>query len=221
MVDFAASFFNHVLDAGRVDAAVGDELFQCQPCDLAANRIKRRNRNGLGRVVDDEVDARDGFQSADVAAFAADDAAFHLVVGQRHNGDSRLGCVVSRTALDGRGNDLARFLIGFVFELRFDLFDLHGRLVADVFFHALEDVSLGLVLRQAGNALEHFHLAALECVDFFLLFVDGRDLSGQILFFLFVKIDLLIERFFLLLQAALLLGDFGAALLDLSFVFAA
>ena len=36
-------------------------------------------------IVDDEVHARGGFQRADVAALAADDAALHFIAGQRHH----------------------------------------------------------------------------------------------------------------------------------------
>ena len=129
--------------------------------------------------------------------------------------------MVCRAALDGGGDDLAGRLIGLLLHLRLDLLDLHRGLVAHVVFHVLEDVGLGLVLRQAGDLFQNLHLAALERVDLFLLLVDGRDLLGQLVLFLLVKIDLLVKGFFLLLQTALLLGDFRAALLDLLFVFAA
>ena len=93
--------------------------------------------------------------------------------------------------------------------------------MADIVLNALEDVGLGLVLRQAGDLFQNLHLAALEGVNLLLLLVDGRDLLGQLVLFFLVKIDLLVKGFFLLLQTALLLGDFRAALLDLLFVFAA
>ena len=129
--------------------------------------------------------------------------------------------MVCRAALDGGGDDLAGRLIGLLLHLRFDLLDLHRGLVADIVFDALEDVGLGLVLRQAGDLFQNLHLAALERIDLFLLLVDGRDLLGQLVLFLLVKIDLLVKGFFLLLQTALLLGDFRAALLDLLLIFAA
>ena len=93
--------------------------------------------------------------------------------------------------------------------------------MAHVVFDALEDIGLGFVLRQAGDLFQNLHLAALERINLFLLLVDGRDLLGQLVLFLLVKIDLLVKGFFLLLQTALLLGDFRAALLDLLLIFAA
>src|SRR5258705_514060 len=64
-----------LLDAGRVDAAVGDQLLEGEPADLAPDRLEAGQQDGLRRVVDDQVDARDGLVGADVAAFATDDAA--------------------------------------------------------------------------------------------------------------------------------------------------
>ena len=129
--------------------------------------------------------------------------------------------MVCRAALDGGRDDLAGGLVGLLLHLRLDLLDLHRGLVTHVVFNALEDVGLGFFLRQAGDLFQNLHLAALERIDLFLLLVDGRDLLGQIVLFLLVKIDLLVKGFFLLLQTALLLGDFRAALLDLLLIFAA
>ena len=40
VVDLAAGLFDHVFDAGGMDAAVGDELFERQARDLAAHGIE-------------------------------------------------------------------------------------------------------------------------------------------------------------------------------------
>ena len=79
-------------------------------------------------------------ECADVAALAADDAALHLVVRQRHDGDGRLRGMIGRAALDGGGDDLAGERVGLVLVLLLDLLDLHGALVADVVLHALEQI---------------------------------------------------------------------------------
>jgi hypothetical protein len=67
---------------------------------------------------------------ADVAALAADYAALHLVVGERDDGDGDLAGMVGGAALDGGGDDLARFLIRLVLVLLLDLLDGHGHFVA-------------------------------------------------------------------------------------------
>ena len=69
----------HLLDARRVDAPVRDEVLHRDAADLATNRIEARDSHAFGRVVDDEVRARDLLERADVATFATDDAALEVV----------------------------------------------------------------------------------------------------------------------------------------------
>jgi hypothetical protein len=78
-VDFGASLCHDLFDPAGMDPAVADELGDRQPGDLATDRIEPAEDDGLGRVVDDQVDAGGLFEGADVAPLAADDAAFHLV----------------------------------------------------------------------------------------------------------------------------------------------
>ena len=69
----------HLLDAVRVDPPVQHQLLQREPAHLAAHRIEARQQHRLRRVIDDQIDAGDGLEGADVATLAADDAALHLV----------------------------------------------------------------------------------------------------------------------------------------------
>ena len=182
-----------------MDAPIGDELFKRQTRDLAADGVKGRHGDRLGRVVDDEIDTRDGLERADVAPLTPDDAALHLIVGQRHDGNSGLGGVIGCAALDGGGEDLAGALIGFLLELRFDLLDLHGSFVPDLGFYVLEKLRFRLFLRQSRDLFQHFELTALDGGDFLLLLLHGGNAAGEFLFFLFVCVEFFIERFFLLL----------------------
>src|SRR5918992_1302373 len=54
-----------LLDAGRVDPAVGDQLLQGEPADLAPDRVEAGQQDGLGGVVDDQVDPGDRLEGAD------------------------------------------------------------------------------------------------------------------------------------------------------------
>ena len=74
----AAALLHRLLDAGGVDAAVGDKALQRHAGHLAAGLVEAGQGDGLGGVVDDEVHAGGGFQGADVAALPADDAALHV-----------------------------------------------------------------------------------------------------------------------------------------------
>ena len=93
--------------------------------------------------------------------------------------------------------------------------------MADVGLHVVEQVLLGLVLRQAGDLLQHFQLAALDLGDLFLLGSDLLHPLGQLVLFLFVGVQLFVQGLLLLLKAALLALEVGAAVLDLPFVFCA
>ena len=68
-----------VLDARRVDPSVLDQLGQGDPGDLTPYAVEGGENDRLRRVVDDEVDAGEMLEGADVATFSADDATLHVV----------------------------------------------------------------------------------------------------------------------------------------------
>ncbi len=90
VLDVALGLVDGLFDPGRVDAAVLHEGAEGDPGDFAADRVEGADGHGIGRVVDDEVDASGRFDGADVAAFAADDPALHVVAGDLDDGDRRL-----------------------------------------------------------------------------------------------------------------------------------
>ena len=198
-VDLALGELDHLLDAGRVDPPIEDELLQGQPRDLAADGVEAGDGDRLRRVVDDEIDARERFNGADVAALAADDASLHLVIGQGNHADGDLGDVIGGAALDGGRHDLAGILVRFVLGAGLDLLDLEGSLVGDLGLDLLDQVFLGLVSRKAGDALEHLGLAALDDLDLFVLLIQSGVLLGKGFFLLFDRVGLAVDVFFLLL----------------------
>ena len=100
-----------LLDAGGVDAAVGDEFFERHAGDLAADHVEGADDDNAGGVVDDDVDAGGFFEGADVSAFAADDAAFHFVVGDADGAGGGFGGMHGGVALDGGEQDFAGFFL--------------------------------------------------------------------------------------------------------------
>ena len=111
-VDLGARLGDDLLDPARVDPAVGDQLGDREPGDLAADRVEARQDDRLGRVVDDQVDAGGLLERPDVAALAADDPALHLVRRQVDDRDGVLGRVVRGDPLDGGHDDVARLVLG-------------------------------------------------------------------------------------------------------------
>ena len=66
--DLASDLLDDLLDPCRVYATVGDEPLEGNAGDLAANRIETGDDDRLGRIVDDDVDAREGLEGTDIAA---------------------------------------------------------------------------------------------------------------------------------------------------------
>ena len=93
--------------------------------------------------------------------------------------------------------------------------------MGDLSLHLVDEVLFGLLGGEAGDALQHFGLAALDKLDLLGFLVNGGVLLGQGLFFLFHGLDLTVEVFLLLLQAVFLPLKVGPAFLDFLFVLAA
>ena len=74
--------------------------------DLAADPVERREHHRLRGVVDDEVDAGQVLERADVAPLAADDSALHVVARELDDRDRRLGCVARGYALERVGDEV-------------------------------------------------------------------------------------------------------------------
>ncbi len=100
------------------------------------------------------------FQRPDVAPFAADDAALHLVVGQADHGDGALGDVVGGAALDGQGDDLAGPALRLLLRLRLRLLDHDRHLVFHFALDPLQEKVLGFVgVIPASRSSSAFSLA--------------------------------------------------------------
>ena len=142
-----------------MDAAVLDQLQQRQLGDLAADPVERREHDGLRRVVDDEVDAGQVLEGADVAALAADDAALHVVRRQLDERGRRLRGVTRRDALERVGDEVPRASLRLGLRLLLQLANAAGEVVADELLGPLEQVALRLARRHPRDPLEVLQLA--------------------------------------------------------------
>ena len=84
-IHFFLRLVHHFFDARRMNAAINDELFKSNARHFATDWLEAGKHDGFRRIVDDEIDASEIFQGANVAAFATNDATCHLVVWQRNN----------------------------------------------------------------------------------------------------------------------------------------
>ena len=119
-VHLGPSLGNDFFDSAGMNAAVTHELHQGHASDLAAHGIEPGQDNGLGCVIDDQIDTGRLLQGPDVPTFATDDPPLHLVVRQMDNGDRVLGCVVRRDTLHRRDDDVARLFVGLLARAALD-----------------------------------------------------------------------------------------------------
>ena len=214
-VHLPLGLLHHLLDTGGVDAPVQNELFQRQPGDLPAHRVEAGHGDGLRGVVDDQVHPGHGLQCADIAALPADDAPLHLVVGQGHHGHGGLRHMVGGAALDGQGDLLPGVGLRLLLEAGLDLLELQGLLVGHVVPQLVDEVALGLLHRQAGDALQQLQLAVLQLVQLLLFRLQLGDAGVDVLFLALQVFQLAVQVLLLGVQAVLLALDLIAAVLDL------
>ena len=163
-----------LLDARRVDAAVLEELLERQPRELAPDAVEGRQHDRVRRVVDDEVDAGQVLQRADVASLAADDAALHVVRRQLHDGHRRLRGVAGGQPLHRDGQDRAHAPLRLALRVL-----LHGpqdlrRVVARGLLDVAQERLLGLRGAHAGGALQGAGLLLAQALEL-------GPLAGQLL----------------------------------------
>ena len=115
---------------------------------------KPESTTGLGRVVDDQVDAGRLLEGADVAPLAADDPALHLVVRQVHDGHRVLGGVVRGDPLHRGQDDVAGLLGGLLAGPPLDRPGELDRVVLGLLADRLEEERLGVLGRHAADLLE-------------------------------------------------------------------
>ena len=222
-VDLLLGLGDHLLDAGGVDAAVLDELFEGHARDLAPHGVEAGERDGLRRVVDDEVAAGERLDGADVAPSRPMMRPFI----------SSLGSGTTETVISLAWSAAQRWMaVAMISRGRFPrprpcTVASTSRTLAAI--SCVTSVStlemrygLGLVHGVAGDLLQHLELALLDEPDL-LLHAPRPGLSFWLraLGLLLKGVGLAVERLLLLLEAALLLGELRAALLDLALVLAA
>ena len=181
LLDLRLRLVVHLLDPRRVDAAVLDQLRQREARHLAAQPVERREHDRVRRVVDDEVDAGEVLEGADVAALAADDAALHVVGRELDDGDRRLGRVARGDALQRVRDEVPRAPLRLGARLLLEHPDAAAEIVADELLAALEQVRLRLLLRHAGDPLDAGLLVVLRLLQLLLELAEVRLAVGHAL----------------------------------------
>src|SRR5207245_1784494 len=129
--------------------SVDEEPLERALGDLAADGVEARDDDRLGGVVDDQVDAGELFEGADVPALAADDPPLHVVAGERYDRHAVLGRMFGGITLEGHGDDVPSPVVSPLAGLDLELAALPAGDVAHLVLGALE----GLVLRLEDDLL--------------------------------------------------------------------
>ena len=125
--------------------------------------------------------------------------------------------MIGGAALNGGGDDLPGLFLGLVLELLLDLLDLHGSIVADILLHRAKQELLGLLLGQTGDLLQGGKLLPVGFLSSLLSLGRVGKAAAQLLLLALKGFGLLVQGRFLLLQAALLLGQLRPTVFDFLF----
>ena len=207
-----------------MNSAVFDQFNERLPSDFAADLVERRDDDHTGRVIDDHVDASRLLERADVAAFAANDAALHFIAGDIDRTDRQLRRVLRGAALHRHADDLASLHFGLVAQFGFVLEDQRAGLVFQFAIQPVEQLILRGLFVEAADLVE---LLLLITQHPFELFVAGFQnlqplgdfgLVGLQQPLLFDDVVLLVlERAFAFVQLPFNVSQLVASLIDLTF----
>ena len=173
-VHFLAGRGDDFFDAGGMDAAILHQPFQRHAGDFPADGVEAADDDYAGRVVDDHIDAGGFFEAADVAALAADHAAFHVVAGNGDRADGVVGGLLGGVTLDRLQDDLAALFLGLFLGLLGDSGDHRAGFEFALVFDSLEEHFLGLLGGHVGQLQEAVSLLAQDLAE--LLFLVGGGL---------------------------------------------
>ncbi len=203
LLNQVGSLVIHLLDAGRVNAAVGDEVLEGDTGGLTTDRVEARKNDGLGRVVDHEVDAGNLLEGADVATLATDNTALEVIRGNVHGGNGDLGSVVGSAALNRQGQNLLGGLVALGANLLLGLANDRGGLVGDLAANLIEELLVGILAGKVGDTLELGGLLCAELLELTGALLDLTGLTGQLMLALVESVVAAIKGFLALHHAVL------------------
>ena len=182
------------LDARRMDASVGNQLFERKPGHLAADHVEGADDHHAGRVVDDHIHAGRFLEGSDVAALAADDAALHLVVRNADGARGAFGRVGGRVTLNGGQQHLAGLLLTSLGQPVLVGQDRGARLFLKLVAEDFQESAGGLVLAQAAQFVQRLALEIQQLGKLILSAVGFLDAFGQFALGAFDDFLLLADR---------------------------
>ena len=144
-----------------MDAAVLEQLLERETGDLAADAVKAREDHRARGVVDDEVDAGEHLERADVAPLAPDDPALQVVRLEGNDRDRRLVRVAAGEPLHAGREDAARAAVRLAPCLLLALAHELRAVVAQLVLQLAQQDLARLARAEVGDPLELAYVFAL------------------------------------------------------------
>src|SRR5688572_18385450 len=145
-----------------MDASVVHQPFQRHLRDFPAQWVEARNDHRFGCFVNNQIDPGGRFDRTDVAAFPADDASLHGVIGNRNDGNCRFGHIVAYDSLYGGRDDLSGFALCILSGFLQRPFRNTSGVEARLALHFLEQIFLGFLGGHARNTLQGLAVLSLS-----------------------------------------------------------
>ena len=165
-VDVSDGAVDALLDAGGLDPSVFDELGKCQFRDFPANRVETGQGDNAGGVINDDVNAGSGFQSPDITSFAADETAFHLIIGQGNNRCGAFRHDVGSEPVYGEGEDATGVFIRPGLVVLLQLVVAASQFVRSLLFATFEHDFTRLLGTQGCDAFEFLRMLVFQRIGF-------------------------------------------------------
>ncbi len=201
-IDILLGLCHHFLNAGRMDASIGNQALQRDAGNLPADGVKAGEYNRLRRIIDNKINAGRRFKRFNIAPLAANNTPLHLVIGQ---GDHRYGAVghmVGCATLYGQANDVAGAFVGFLPGLGLNIANQQGGVVLRAALHGLHEDSARLFVGQTRYTLQLLELFGVGLLNLLLNVLNFLTRLVELFFLTFQRGQFAVDRVFLLYDSA-------------------
>ena len=154
LAHFFTSFFNHFFNACRMNTPVDNQFLQSQSSHFTTNRVETGQNNSFRCIVNNQINARQCFNSPDITAFTTDNATLHFIIRQGYDGHRRFRYVIGCTSLNSQGNNFQRLLFRFFFGFVFKRLNKLSRFVLDFRLYVGQKQLFRIVVRKFGNSFQ-------------------------------------------------------------------
>ncbi len=150
-VDFFLCFFDEFFDFCRLNAAVGNQIFERKLGRYSAHRIERREGNRVRRVINDDFNSGSALKGLDVSPFLADNFPLNLVGGQSNRRAHHVGSGGDGQSLNGGGKNLAGASLEAFIAFGFKFFGTDKKIFLGLLLHYFHKLLLGFGPGESGH----------------------------------------------------------------------